>query len=491
MEGQLASDMFKKPKIQSFQQTTRIQHGPNGFENFCISYEKKLMLNLDPSEEGKKIRSLTLRNGFENAGEANRDNVSQIWNSQYFQGESLVVVSDGNYDDLEEHKPLGLPIRSLRSRIGGAEKPEITNRSFSSSSLKRSFNNDNEGRVEKVRGMTPTNLHNKFEEVVGTSTIPWKSRSERMEMRKDIGNFVEPPGHSRPHSVGEFEFKQLKSRSFRQPVSSCNSSKSFGSRMSTSSSSASPEPSNLKTENVEQKRDLKVARDSISHSSVANLNSGFTFTSKKDRGFSIGSSSELDLQKGSKDDSEDFSREVKYLLGRGKRSSESMMSSDAAKPSNLSKFLSRAKSVRTIRSGRYVAEKIKRKEKYSNEIPDEVEAVDEQFAESSLMDTETAELKDPQVDIQKENLDKVHSPGSEKKQLIDSDLASEESTEESQSESENSQESSDDNEHVSDEVNDEELAGSEVDRKADEFIAKFREQIRLQKIGSARKHTAW
>ncbi|CAI9775404.1 unnamed protein product [Fraxinus pennsylvanica] len=31
-----------------------------------------------------------------------------------------------------------------------------------------------------------------------------------------------------------------------------------------------------------------------------------------------------------------------------------------------------------------------------------------------------------------------------------------------------------------------ELEGSEVDRKADEFIAKFREQIRLQKIASAK-----
>lgn len=457
----------------------------DGFQNVCFSDEKKMMHTLDPrylysesvfkgnsgSDEGKKLRSFTLRNDSENISEANGENVSHTLNSQYFPGESLVVVTDGNYA-LEKHKPLGLPIRSLRSRIPGAEKLQFAYRNGSSSSLKSCSNNENEVRVEKIRGMTPTNLRNKFEEVTGSSPIPWKSRSVRMEMREDAGN-GDPPGHSRPHSVGEFEFMQLNSRSFVRPVSS--SSKS-------SKSSASPEISDMKTGNSGNKRDLN--------------------SSVEAKGFSTGSSSELDMQEISDDEFKDFRRGGKqHLLGRRKPSSDPV--SPDAKQSNLSKILSRAKSVRTFRSGKYVMDNTKRK--------DEIGAIDDQFAAAApiLVNAQTIDPKDPlppfPVDIQKHNSDKDNHPlmspvfpeyqNRENQHRVDSDLASEEDSE-SQCESCNDQDSSDENENengngsISAEVVHEDLAGSEVDRKADEFIAKFREQIRLQKIASVRKQSS-
>lgn len=61
----------------------------------------------------------------------------------------------------------------------------------------------------------------------------------------------------------------------------------------------------------------------------------------------------------------------------------------------------------------------------------------------------------------------------------------------SESESEGSGSSESDEEETSNYVSTEEAVAdeNEVDKKADEFIAKFREQIRLQRIASIKKST--
>lgn len=468
----------------------------DGFQNVCFSDEKKMMHTLDPlfkgssaSDEGKKIRSFSVRNEFENISEANGENVNHILNSQYFPGESLVVVTDGNYILEKHHKPLGLPIRSLRSKIPGGEKLKFAYSNGPKSSLKICSNNENEGSVEKIRGMTPTNLGNKFEEVTSHSTIPWKSSSVRMEMREEeVGN-GESPGHSRPYNVVEFEFmQQLNSRSFLRTSSS---SRSNSSSSSSKSSLVSPKLSDMKTGSLGHKIDLNSSVEAKGFSSGSSC--------------SCSSSLELDMQKISEDEMKDFRRNGKQdsnLLGKGKPSSDSV-SPDANKPSNISKILSRAKSVRTFRSGKYVMEKMKRK--------DEVKVVDDQFASAAIKNPkDSPPPPPPQVDIQKQNCDKDHLPlmrpspilpekyqNKENQHPVDTDLESEEedSAESSPCESCNDQDSSDENENengngnISAEVDNEDLAGSEVDRKADEFIAKFREQIRLQKIASVRKQS--
>lgn len=468
----------------------------DGFQNVCFSDEKKMMHTLDPlfkgssaSDEGKKIRSFSLRNEFENTSEANGENGNHILNSQYFPGERLVVVTGGNYT-LEKHKPLGLPIRSLRSRIPGGEKLQFAYSNGPNSSSKICSNNENEESVEKIRGMTPTNLGCKFEEVTGHSSIPWKSRSVKMEMREEDVVNGESPGHSRPYNVVEFEIMpQHNSRSSLRTLSS-STSRSSCSSSSSKSSPVSPELSDMKTGSLGHKIDLNSSVE------VKGFSSGSCC--------SCSSSLELDMQKISEEDMKGGIRRngKEHLFNRGKPSSSEPVSPDAAnKPSNISKILSRAKSVRTFRSGKYVMEKMRRK--------DEVRTVDDQSAAATIINPKDSP---PQADIQKQNCDKDHhslmrrSPvfpekyqKRENQRPVDSNLAYEEedsgSSSSSPCESCNDQDSSSDeneneneNGNVSAEVDKEEdLAGSEVDRKADEFIAKFREQIRLQKIGSIRK----
>lgn len=69
----------------------------------------------------------------------NEKEVAQAWNSQYFVGESIMVVANGNYG-LEkvgriDHKPLGLPVRSLRNRLVNAENPESIHENAANSAV--------------------------------------------------------------------------------------------------------------------------------------------------------------------------------------------------------------------------------------------------------------------------------------------------------------------------------------------------------------------
>ncbi|KAA8515861.1 hypothetical protein F0562_019040 [Nyssa sinensis] len=122
-------------------------------------------------------------------------------------------------------------------------------------------------------------------------------------------------------------------------------------------------------------------------------------------------------------------------LGRGKSDVDSF--SSEMKHTIPAKSLSRGKSVRTIRASKHVVETMKTGEIHPN-----------------------------------------HIDGKAGKRL--------ESEKDSESEFDNFQLSSDEEETKSDIISDAELGPSEVDRKAGEFIAKFREQIRLQRIASIR-----
>ncbi|XP_027106563.1 uncharacterized protein [Coffea arabica] len=464
----------------------------DGCEDMCNSDETKSTQNWDfmylknesmskarPSvDDGKKIRSLKFGNGVKYIYEADKENVGHIWNSQYFQGENLVVVADGNYAS-DEHKPLGLPVRSLRSSIGDAEKTEFGPSNASSTSLKGSFGDYTKGKVQKFRSPVTINLEKEFDEVAGPSTIRWQSRSDRMEMREEVGN-VQPPCHCRNHSGGNFEIENVKSRSVRHPISS-------------GTSSVSPQPSNWKTENVEPKKDLKAFLDMFSRTTVASVDDGASVPTKA-RGFSIGSSRELDMptSKGYFNDSNISA--MQDMLDRGKKGSDSMKSD--AKPSKLAKVLQRGRSVRTIRSSLSASDELKTKEKNSSQIDDNVAArSDRPEAPILAKKVRGGETKDPPVHTQKHNSRKVHPvpketfsefQSDEKQDTADSALPLE-SDLQLEGEPEDCEESSDDKESETDLVDNSGAEGSEVDRKADEFIAKFREQMRLQKIASVKK----
>lgn len=456
--------------------------GTKSTQNWDFMYWKnESMSKARPSvDEGKKIRSLKFGNGVKYICEADKENVGHIWNSQYFQGENLVVVADGNYAS-DEHKPLGLPVRSLRSSVGDAEKTEFGRSNGSSTSLKGSFGNYSKGKVQKFRSPVTINLEKKFDEVAGPSTIRWQSRSDRKEMREEVSN-VQPPCHCRNHSDGNFEDENVKSRSVRH-------------RITSGASSVSSQLSNWKTENVEPKKDLKAFLDMFSRSTVASVDDGASVPTKT-RGFSIGSSRELDVptSKGYFNDSSISA--MQDMLDRGKKGSDSMKSD--AKPSNLAKVQRRGRSVRTIRSDLSASDELKRKEMNSSQIDDNVVARSEQ-PEATILAKKVkgGETKDPPAHTQKHNSRKVHPvpketfsefQSDEKQDTADSPLLLECDLE-LESEPEDCEESSDDKESETDLVDNSGAEGSEVDRKAGEFIAKFREQMRLQKIASVKRNS--
>ncbi|CAN4111837.1 unnamed protein product [Withania somnifera] len=192
-------------------------------------------------DEGDKSRSFSVVNGVENTEVFNEREIGQVWNSQYFFGESMVVVANGNYGVEKvshiEHKPLGLPVRSLKYRVNTENSESIVEDTANSGALSGSIGY--EVREEKRTGMAPINLRRKFEEASGPRQVSWCSRSQRGEL--EGVSTVRPPSHSRPHSVGQLEFGYLKSRSFSKPVSSRTSPTSCSPSITSPSSSCSSE----------------------------------------------------------------------------------------------------------------------------------------------------------------------------------------------------------------------------------------------------------
>ncbi|XP_016479224.1 uncharacterized protein LOC107800546 [Nicotiana tabacum] len=241
--GQERFELVEGEKVRSFL-------GENGAQNSCGSdvpnwespflnyeYRGQERSNLD---DGEKSRCFSDVDGVENTDGLSEREVAQVWNSQYVVGESMVVVANGNYGvenvDHIDHKPLGLPVRSLRNRLVNAENPEFIQENTANSGGS-SGSIGYEVRGEKIRGMSRINLGRKFEEVSGPRQISWRLRSQKRE----IGgvNTVRPPSHTRPHSVGQLEFGHLKSRSFSRAVSSRTSPTSSPSITSPSSSYSS------------------------------------------------------------------------------------------------------------------------------------------------------------------------------------------------------------------------------------------------------------
>ncbi|KAM3357554.1 hypothetical protein P3S68_020485 [Capsicum galapagoense] len=636
------------------------ENGVTNWDSQILHYEYRGQerSNLDKVEKSRFFSGI---DGVENTEVFNEREVGQVWNSQYFFGESMVVVANGNYGVEKvshiDHKPLGLPVRSLRYRAN-AENSEsvvedIANSGGSSGSI------GYEVREEKIRGMAPSNLSRKFEEASGPRQVSWRSRSQKREL--EGVNTVRPPSHSRPHSVGQLEFGSLKSRSFGKPESSrtsptscspgitspsssCSSENesgkmphcdphyafesissqqtgasvgesavltsnvkqssnescsemnvllrddyveedakkmkmypssreachvqghphfkshsagetefehqepwSFWNRVrahivpSSSSprtisppiSSVSPEMSNSRRQDLERLNNVKpppiqvsqptarsiddpaalvtskTRRSTVGSSTefdtlrtskdklkdVAPVNGEATHHTSKSRAFSVGSSSEITLQEGSKDKLKHASKDLKQDSSYTQKESVNAMVSDVKQPVPA-KISSRGKSVRTFRTRRSYIERSKRKIDCPKEGGDINEISCNQFDTiSSLKCISREGDSKPPVDSRKGILDNsepipssafFESEPEEKQHVANTDLMESKDNSESKVNSESNSHVSSDEEADFDLADDVDL-GSEVDRKAGEFIAKFREQIRLQKIESFRR----
>ncbi|KAK3002359.1 hypothetical protein RJ639_021262 [Escallonia herrerae] len=419
----------------------------------------------------------------------------QTWNSQNVQGKSRVIVGDGNNapDQLGkpksdiDHKPLGLPARSLRSRIVDRDTTETIDLSASSSRLKACSNSGDEVKIGKFRGLVPINLEKKFEETLEASRIPRGSRSGRMEMRDMLGN-VKPSSCCRPLLAGEFELECGKSQSFRSSVSSHTSAKHSLWRMPDS-----------KLEDVNRKKNSDGSILPPKQRSLAPLGGEASTASKNTRGSSIGSSYEMNVPRGFKDSLTAFDKsKTGEALSRGMQGVDSLNSD--LKPATLPNGLSRGKSVRTIRSSEQFLKGRKSGKVGIDHIDDKVglrcEKLRGDSDENSMRRAGLQNLQAGTILLSHANSTVLEHQNAGKQDFTDSDIEPEEGSErgkqyfaDSDIESEEGSERELDNFHVS--SNEEEagchiVSGSEsesdeVDRKASEFIAKFREQIRLQK----------
>ncbi|KAM1175366.1 hypothetical protein ACFX2I_027788 [Malus domestica] len=260
--------------------------------------------------------------GGENSCGYGEKNVTQAWNSRYFQGESMVFVAEPNYGldewgkprSIADNQPLGLPVRSLKSRVKSHDSSEFVARGEFSLGSKGSFNSS-----DGVRNgdMGPLNLEDKLNEAAASpSPVNWRSGSGKMERGKRVGGNARP-SHLRPLSVDETQFESMKTPSFQSALSFTSESSSQTSSLSSSpkedssARSMSSEVLNSKSEKV-KKRKSSHSQGSSSPSGFASsppkpMNEKASLSALHSRGYSIGSFHEEDLRRSSENYLKDLS----------------------------------------------------------------------------------------------------------------------------------------------------------------------------------------
>ena len=509
-------------------------------------YRGESMVDVANGNERNEGGSSDAENGFENSFENGDSNVVQSWNSQYFQVESTVVVSQPNYS-LDEYgnlgqangyRPLGLPVRSLNPRARNLDSPQFSNGSESGTSFSGSGSGSADGSGRSVKendfgDMDPTNLEGMVDETVALpSQIPWRPRFETRETREKVGSSAGGYSHFRPLSVDETQFEFLKSQSFRsttslssqgnpgpqhlgpshfRPLSADEAqfeslkSQSFRSTTSLSSqgSSASYSPTTLspsrsvssempnsETEELGENKSYRASYPPTSQSPTtrkadAPLNAFHL------RRYSSGSLFQKDSRRSLKDELKDLKGKRNEDTTGSREAGQDSLRSDQ-KPATPVKISSlKGKSVRTIRASRYATETIKAGEMSRNHIDDKVGKICNEAQTVNMGKDEMERGPDNMlIGADKKNSDTQYhmskptlSKYKKKENEVISESVTVESTEDSESENDISRVSSDEDSAPAI-YNDAGDYTSEVDKKAGEFIAKFREQIRLQKVAS-------
>ena len=530
-------------------------NGTNGHElnktesQYCRDDES--MVDDTNGNEQNKGGSLNAENDFENSFENGDSDVIQARNSQYFQSESMVVGSQPNYSldeygnlgQVNGYRPLGLPIRSLNSRIRVLDSSLFSNENESGTSFSASGSTDGSGRSANENDfgdMPPTNLEESFNETVALpSEIPWHPRSERKEIREKVGSFAGDSSHLRPLSVDETQFESLKSqleslktKSFRSTTSlsvqrgpgpqhlgpshfrplsvdetqiesqSFRSTTSFASQGSSASyspttlspsHSISSELPNSETEELGKNKSYRASYPPSSQS-LATRKADAPLNAFHLRRYSGGSLFPKDSRRSLKDELKDLrGKRNEHTVGSGETGQGSLRSDQKpAVPVKTSSL--KGKFIRTIKASGYAAETIKAKEAGRKHIDEKVGKICD---EAQTVNVGKNEMKRGPDSIllgsDKKNSDTHHhmpkptlSKYMKKEKEIFSESLTVESTKDSESGTDNSRVSSD--EHSAPATNiDAGDYSSEVDKKAGEFIAKFREQIRLQKVASIQR----
>ncbi|GAV82446.1 DUF761 domain-containing protein [Cephalotus follicularis] len=454
------------------------------------------------SNQQHKPRFEISGNGFENPVRYDQRNVVQAWNSQYFQGRSLVVVANGNHatdeygipESVMGYKPLGLPVRSLRSRVKNPVDCELSDGNDSSesgSSSKCSSNSCDSSNNRKFGDLGPKNLEEKFNKtVIKRSPIPWRSRSLRMQMRENVSTATSP-SHFRPLSVDETQFESLKSQSFQSTgcFSSQNSSTSHSPNRLSPSNTSSPLFSNSKMEEFIREKSFHQSYSPTS-TSRAPVNGKASMNGLHSRRYTA---FEKNVQQNFEDELEDLSgsKIEDSLNSKGLWLGSSELE---IKPASLVKASSRGKSVRTLRASACNGKVMKLGEMHEDPVDDKLGKTSCNGVKAAYLgknELESGGIESLSADTTMQSSDNIcHMPNPTMSEYHKREVQqhSEKSVIDS---AENSESEADDNLSRSDEEGLSELvceAGEdhddEVDKKAGEFIAKFREQIRLQKVAS-------
>ncbi|KAI4315221.1 hypothetical protein L6164_028055 [Bauhinia variegata] len=160
------------------------------------------------------------------------ENKVQTWNNQYYRNEPVVVVAQqhSNFDEQSSissrmsEKPLFLPVRSLRSRVSDSDPVQSVNESISSVSLNRSSSKSGSKRLlsfsskaknGESEGLGSPRVEDKVKEgAVLPSPIPWRSRSGRMEMKPEADAPIQYASSPSPEE-SEFSYRSVKSQTLR------------------------------------------------------------------------------------------------------------------------------------------------------------------------------------------------------------------------------------------------------------------------------------
>ncbi|KAK8325938.1 hypothetical protein V6Z12_A11G085300 [Gossypium hirsutum] len=424
-----------------------------------------------------KAGCFNVKNGsFDNPYE---ENVVQAWSSKYVQGEPTVVLAQphcgvekyGELISFRDDKPLGLPVRSLKSRD---MSPEFGNGSSDSSGPSAMDSSDGSDKSENgsFTDLTCENLEGKLNKsgALG-SPMPWRWSSGRMRQRFDGGG-VTRPSHFRPLSVDESQFQSLKSRSLHSQLAS----------QSHSPSSLSPShPSSSEPPKSKMIESLKESSPSQSFPLPSPLKRRKPLIASHSRQYSDGSLLGTRSRKCFEDELEEFrdSKKDDDSSTNKERISSYPLKFDA-KPIAPSKASSRGKSVRTFRgSGITIIGSGDAGEKQGNHTKgcDEIEK-SEGYKGGS--DPKVGHCN-PSVVFNRQNLGgNAYMPHPTYSSNRNQEFAE-------NSESERGDEDFGERSDEATMSGTTSVAGSdtyEVDRKAGEFIAKFREQIRLQRTTS-------
>ncbi|PON97724.1 hydroxyproline-rich glycoprotein family protein [Trema orientale] len=390
------------------------------------------------------------------------ENKVQTWSSQYYRNEPPVVVVAQESSVLDKNggtgsrtgergRPLLLPVRSLKSRIPEPENGVVSGSVVSRSDSKTGSRRFSSGSNREFAGLGCDKVEEKLKEsVVLPSPIPWRSRSGRLEMKEEVESGA---------SMAEPEFIRVESRAPRP-----QSSRSGRPNSSSSSPKLSPSPSLSSRKKISESQ-AKISEDMVKKKTLYDKSfsppapppppppPSFYYKSSSFKP-SSGSTSSFP------NDGISLEKELRRSL------------TTTSEPNDLkrSRFdgSSMGKSVRTVRADDNIISHeglaLKQNKQVFNELPEEEE--DEDLVEKMLMESD-------EVDSESED-DEIGGRFAQK-DVVESPKQSAKNKEEAAS--------SPSSNNVGD-------GGPDVDKKADEFIAKFREQIRLQRIESIKRSSA-